>query len=60
MLAFVAVFFCVSLIASALVIAASMLSSRLNHTEEQYLAETYEVEQNSIDAPASEASPPTS
>ncbi len=60
MLAFVAVFFCLSMIASVLVIAATMLSSRLNRTEEQYLAEDYEVQPHSAEPPASEAAPPTS
>ena len=44
MLAFIAIFFGISLIASILVIAATMLSSRLSLTEEHYLAEEYEVE----------------
>ena len=60
MLAFVAVFFIIALITSVLVIAATMLSSRLRHTEEHYLAEKYEVEQNDADAPASETSPSSS
>ena len=60
MLAIVAIFFIVTLIASVLVIAATMLSSRLTRTEEHYLAEENEVEQNGADAPASEASPSSS
>lgn len=60
MLAAIAIFAIVSLIASVFVIAASMLSSRLNNTEEHYVAEEYEVDQRGVDAPASETSPPSS
>jgi hypothetical protein len=54
MLAFIAIFFSLSLIASVLVIAASMLSSRLNRVEEQYLAEEYEAQPGNAESPASE------
>lgn len=49
MLATIAIITVVSAIASILVIAATMLSSRLNSTEEHYLVEEYEVEQSSPD-----------
>ena len=59
MLAFLAIFIIVSLIASMLVIAATMLSSRLSHTQEQYLTEEYDEEEDYLDLPAGhETSPP--
>jgi hypothetical protein len=57
MLATIAIFFVISLIASVLVIAATMLSSRLSHREEHYLAEEYEVEQDGAEAQAGKNSP---
>lgn len=55
MLATIAIITVVSAIASILVIAATMLSSRLNSTEEHYLVEEYEVEQSSPDVPDGES-----
>lgn len=56
MLAIIAIFIIASVIASVLVLAASMHSSRLNDSEGHFVNEEYEVEQNSPDVPASEAS----
>ena len=57
MLATIAAFCVISFIASILVIAATMLSSRLSHKEEYYLAEEYDIEQDGADAPAGKKSP---
>lgn len=56
MLATIAIFFVISFIASVLVIAATMLSSRLSHKEEHYLAEEYRPDQDGADAPAGKKS----
>jgi len=56
MLAILAIFAIASFVASIFVIAATMLSSRLSHEEDHYLAESYEVEQSSQDAPAGRTS----
>jgi hypothetical protein len=58
MLAAIAIIAFVSLIASVLVIAASMLSSRLSTSEEQYLVEEITPEPNG--SARNEAIPPSS
>ncbi len=59
MLVFLAIFIIISFIASVLVIAATMLSSRLNHTQERYMTEEYDEGQGYLDLPAGrETSPP--
>lgn len=58
MLAAIAIIAFVSLLASVLVIAASMLSSRLSTSEEQYLVEEIKPEPNG--SVSNEAIPPTS
>ena len=55
-LAIVAILIIASMIASVLVITATMLSSRLNQKEGHCLTEEYEVEQSSPDASIGEAS----
>jgi archaellum component FlaG (FlaF/FlaG flagellin family) len=54
-LAIVAIIIIASMIASVLVITATMLSSRLNQTE-GHLTEEYEVDQSSPDVPLGEKS----
>ena len=56
MLAFIAIFFIASIIASVFVVAATMLSSRLSHTEDNYLAEEVEVDHGRPDVPAGQTS----
>ncbi len=56
MLAFIAVFAVISIIASVFVVAASMLSSRLGRSEDHYLADEIEVDQSSLDVPAGRSS----
>ena len=60
MLAIIVIFIIVSMIVSVLIIAATMLPSRLNHTEDHYLIEEYAVEQSRPDGPAGKASQPSS
>ena len=55
MLAVIVIFIFASMIASVLVIAATMLSSRRNHAEDHYLTEEYEVVQSRPEVPTSEA-----
>ena len=56
MLAIIAIFIIASMIASVLFIAATMLSSRLNHAEDHCLTEEYEVGQSRLGVLAGEAS----
>ncbi len=56
MWAFIAVFAIISIVASVFVVAASMLSSRLGRSEDDYLTDEVEVEQISLDVPAGHSS----
>ena len=56
MLAFIVIFVVTSIIASVFVVAATILSSRLNHTEDNYLAEEIEVDLGRADVPAGKTS----
>jgi hypothetical protein len=55
-LAIVAILIIASIVASILVITATMLSSRLNHKDGHFLTEEYEVEQSSPDVSVGEKS----
>jgi hypothetical protein len=55
MLATIGIVAVISTIASVLVIAATMLSSRLSSTEEHYLVEDYEAEQSNTDVSGDES-----
>jgi hypothetical protein len=59
MLPIIAVIVISSILASVLVIAASMLSSRLSRAEDYYLADEIEVEPQSFEAAAGDATNPS-